>query len=149
RVGNPGRRSFLALPWAIIGSSLRDFIWLAPQAQCFRGNLSNNEPCYGVDPGLTLCMGLCQFPCPCNRLRKARSVRNLAALTERMKRLFGFLLACCMAELAGAAVFKISAFNRTGGLAWTNAFAYGICTLEMGSTPLGPWLPEQSYFTTS
>src|SRR2546423_821894 len=69
--------------------------------------------------------------------------------TARMKSLFGFLAVCLILSRAEAADFKITASDRTRTLAWTNAFTQGVCTLETASMPIGPWSPQQNFFTTS
>lgn len=55
--------------------------------------------------------------------------------------------------LAGSNDFTISSYDPTGRIAWTNAFASGVCTVEAaalidGSGVADPWRPQQNYFTT-
>jgi hypothetical protein len=65
-----------------------------------------------------------------------------------------FLLIFNLAMAATAtAQIGISQFDRTGLIAWTNAYPNGVCTIE-SSTMLGPqqtnpWQPLQNFFTTS
>ena len=44
--------------------------------------------------------------------------------------------------------FQVSTFGRDGVLAWTNAPAPGICTVEAASAPTGPWTYGQNVFST-
>jgi hypothetical protein len=45
--------------------------------------------------------------------------------------------------------FKIESLNRTGSLAWINAFVPGVCTIERASSATGPWMPVENVFATT
>jgi len=58
-----------------------------------------------------------------------------------------------LAQAAGTN-FQITVVNPAGQLAWTNAFASGVCTVESaaqlnGTNDQTAWTPQQNYFTTN
>jgi hypothetical protein len=44
---------------------------------------------------------------------------------------------------------RILSADRAGAVTWSNAFEAGVCTVESGPTPFGPWNPRESYFTSN
>ncbi len=62
---------------------------------------------------------------------------------------FGIFSICLWAMAAGAADFGISAFDRTGAIAWTNAFPAGVVTVETKDTVTGAWSARENYFTSN
>jgi hypothetical protein len=58
------------------------------------------------------------------------------------------LMAGSMVGLA-ASPFRITALEPSGVLAWTNAPAPGVCTVEMASALGGGWIPFRNTFCTS
>lgn len=65
-----------------------------------------------------------------------------------------FHLLFCLATAASATTpFGISQFDRTGQIAWTNAFANGVCTIEgvstLASQQTNQWQPLKNYFTSN
>ena len=60
------------------------------------------------------------------------------------------LVVVMMAAIPGfAAPPRISSFQKDGTLVWTNALVPGVCTVEMATTPGGPWWPATNAFTTN
>ncbi len=55
-----------------------------------------------------------------------------------------FLAACC-----AAADFRVTAFDRAGGLAWTNALVPGVCTVEVAGDFEGGWSSATNVFSTN
>lgn len=51
--------------------------------------------------------------------------------------------------LPAAAALRITSLDAQGGLTWTNAPVPGVCTIETGATPAGPWWPGQNVFATA
>lgn len=43
----------------------------------------------------------------------------------------------------------VTTFTRNGAMAWTNALAPGVCTVETASTVSGGWLPAKNIFSTN
>ena len=67
-----------------------------------------------------------------------------------MKLKLVILTACLLAAPAWSADLIIASFDRTGNLAWSNAFASGVCTTETSSNlTTASWVTQQNYFTTS
>ena len=62
---------------------------------------------------------------------------------------YSLFVGCGLAMPTLAADLQISAFTRGGNISWTNAFVNGVCTIESGSAPSGPWTPERNFFTTN
>jgi hypothetical protein len=44
---------------------------------------------------------------------------------------------------------RLTAFDQTGLLRWTNAPVPGVCTIETSDTPSGPWIPSKNTFATN
>ncbi len=59
------------------------------------------------------------------------------------------LVASLTAEAGLAAEFAITSTERSGVVSWANVFTSGVCTVELSSSPAGPWTPERNYFTTN
>lgn len=70
-------------------------------------------------------------------------------LIMKIERIILILVACLAPHPALAANLAITSLDLEGRLSWTNAFTNGVCTVEKASTIVGPWLPEQNYFTTN
>jgi sugar lactone lactonase YvrE len=47
------------------------------------------------------------------------------------------------------APFRVASFSKDGTLSWSDAIVPGVCTIESGSTPFGPWTPECNAFATN
>jgi hypothetical protein len=50
---------------------------------------------------------------------------------------------------APAATVELQPVGRAGEITWSGVFTAGVCTVEMATTPLGPWVPGTNYFTTN
>ena len=57
-----------------------------------------------------------------------------------------------LALTAGQAVsapIGISSVNRSGSVAWTNAYEFGVVSVLTATNVNGPWQPRENYFTTN
>ena len=75
------------------------------------------------------------------------------AINKTLAGALAVILLRCSFVSASSSDFGFSSNNNSGGIAWTNAFLSGVCTIE-AATALGAgsgtaWRPQQNYFTTN